>query len=359
MTSMGTSRVDDIELPQQPRSLSLRAGDVVEVKSLEEIMATLDDQGCLDGLPFMPEMLKFCGRRLRVFKSAHKTCDTIDKTGGRTMRNAVHLEDVRCDGAAHGGCQAACLIFWKESWLRKVEPNAAAPTAGPGGGGALPSKLAQGVYQPGSSGTETDPRYRCQTTELKKATSPLAWWDIRQYARDAASGNVSLGEMARVFVFAAFRKLVQLGVGYRVLIGLYDGFQRLRGGRPYPVRTGTLQKTPKAGLDLAPGEWVRVKSHQEILATLDTNNKNNGLSFDVEMVRFCGGIYRVESRVTRIIEEKNGRMLQIKNPCIILTHVYCRAELSERRLFCPRAIFPYWREIWLERVAPPAGQLNA
>src|SRR6185312_3642468 len=101
-------------------SLQLKAGEPVEVRSKEEILATLDENGCLEGLPFMPEMLEFCGRRLRVFKRAHKTCDTIDNTGGRWVANAVHLEGSRCGGEAHGGCQAECLIFWKEAWLKRV-----------------------------------------------------------------------------------------------------------------------------------------------------------------------------------------------------------------------------------------------
>jgi hypothetical protein len=71
--------------------LNLHAGELVEVRSEPEILATLDAEGRLDGLPFMPEMLQYCGQRFRVFKSAHKTCDTIEKTGGRRMRNAVHL----------------------------------------------------------------------------------------------------------------------------------------------------------------------------------------------------------------------------------------------------------------------------
>ena len=59
------------------RALGLRAGDWVEVRSAAEILATLDERGRLDALPFMPEMLQYCGRRFRVFKSAHKTCDTL------------------------------------------------------------------------------------------------------------------------------------------------------------------------------------------------------------------------------------------------------------------------------------------
>src|ERR1044071_2012614 len=97
----------------------LSVGDWVEVKSKEEILRTLDRNAQLDGLPFMPEMFAFCGRRFRVEKRAHKTCDTVFPIRGRRMANAVHLA-ARCDGQAHGGCQAGCLIFWKEAWLRKV-----------------------------------------------------------------------------------------------------------------------------------------------------------------------------------------------------------------------------------------------
>src|SRR5689334_19126751 len=90
---------------------NLRVGDVVEVRSEAEILATLDADGRIDGLPFMPEMLKYCGQRFSVYKSAHKTCDTIEKSGLRRMKNAVHLEGLRCDGEYHGDCQAACLLF--------------------------------------------------------------------------------------------------------------------------------------------------------------------------------------------------------------------------------------------------------
>ena len=68
--------------------LALKVGDLVEVRSAEEIRATLDENGELDGLPFMPEMLAFCGRRLTVHKVAHKLCDYISRPacGGCTTR---------------------------------------------------------------------------------------------------------------------------------------------------------------------------------------------------------------------------------------------------------------------------------
>ena len=98
----------------------LRAGDVVEVSSLEEIVATLDGTAAVDGLPFMPEMARFAGQRLTVRSRAHKTCDTARASGFRRLDDTVHLADARCDGSAHGGCQAECLLFWKTAWLKPV-----------------------------------------------------------------------------------------------------------------------------------------------------------------------------------------------------------------------------------------------
>ncbi|MBD4412210.1 hypothetical protein GUG95_13095, partial [Xanthomonas citri pv. citri] len=89
------------------------AGDLVEVKSLDDIRATLDADGAYEDLPFMPEMAAFCGERLKVFRRAEKTC--VEGHGLRQMSGTVLLEEARCKGAEHDGCQRNCLIFWKEA----------------------------------------------------------------------------------------------------------------------------------------------------------------------------------------------------------------------------------------------------
>ena len=61
-----------------------------------------------------------------------------------------------------------------------------------------------------------------------------------------------------------------------------------------------------------------MKSKEEIVKTLDTHNANRGMSFDGEMVRYCGREARVLRRVEQIIDEKSGRMLRFKNPCVVL-----------------------------------------
>ncbi len=68
------------------------------------------------------------------------------------------------------------------------------------------------------------------------------------------------------------------------------------------------------------------------------------------MVAYCNSTARVLSRVNRIIDEKTGKMMTLPNPCVILDGVVCTGHNSVDRMFCPRAIYPYWREIWLKRV---------
>jgi hypothetical protein len=43
-------------------------------------------------------------------------------------------------------------------------------------------------------------------------------------------------------------------------------------------------------------------------------------------------------------------MVEMKNPCIVLDSVVCQARYSSCRMFCPKSMYPYWREAWLERV---------
>ena len=50
------------------RARRLRVGEWVEVRSKEEILKTLDGRARLDGMPFMPEMFAFCGKKFQVFK---------------------------------------------------------------------------------------------------------------------------------------------------------------------------------------------------------------------------------------------------------------------------------------------------
>jgi hypothetical protein len=333
-------------------SLGLRAGEWVVVRSKEEILATLDPHGRMDGLPFQPEMFAYCGRKLQVFKVAHKTCDsTPHRTGGRRMYDTVHLQGARCDGSLHDGCQADCVFFWKEAWLRRADRTSTQLIAS---GGCSEDVVMRARHAPGSD--PADPVWVCQTTAVFEASDTLHWWDFRQYVRDVTSGNHNAWHMFKLLLLAGYRKLVGLGIGYRFIIAFYNSFQKLRGGKPYPVFHGAIAEgapTPVETLDLQPGEWVEVKSPQEIGATVTANGFNRGMRYDEEMVKYSGGRYRVQMRVDKIINEKNGKMGRMKTAAIQLENVYCRAECTASRLGCPRASSTYWREIWLKRCEAP------
>ena len=315
-------------------------GDLVEVRSPGEILATLDAQGEMAGLPFMPEMAAHCGRRFRVDRRADRICDTVHYSGSRRLCDAVLLDDLRCDGSGHDGCQAECRFFWKEEWLRRARADAPPPPAFPQGDlAALIERCAKNVRVPGPVNGSESVRYRCQATELPKCTQHIELWDPMGYVREYASGNVSLGHFLTVTSRAVVQEpLRKLGLISEVHVA------------------GTAKKGETfEHLDLKVGEWVRVKSREEIVKTVTPEGRNKGLWFDREMLPYCGGTYRVRQKVVRFIDDHEGKMIVLKNEAVTLDSVVCSGDLSLRRWFCSRAIYPYWRECWLERTEQPAA----
>ena len=331
-----------------------RAGELVEVRSEEEILQTLDAHGMLDALPFMPEMLEFCGQRFRVRSRAHKACDTVDWGTMRRMENAVHLEGLRCDGQAHGGCQAGCLIYWRDAWLKRVSDSSiASPIAGPD---AAPRSDTQ-HEQPACTremvlaatrkdAGHGDEVFSCQATELLRATtSDLPWWEPGQYVEDVRSRNASVAAVVRGLFVGLVNKLQKASA--RVL----PRSMLVHGGRTYPLVLGQLVgATPADRLDLQPGELVEVKSREEIFETLNEMDRTRGLRFDGEMLRYCGRRGKVLRRIERIIDEKSGKMLPIESDCILIEEFVCAGDYHRS---CPRAAYTWWRECWLRRVAQP------
>ena len=316
----------------------LRRGDVVEVRSPAEILATLDGDA-RDRVPFMPEMLRHAGRRYTVSRRVDKICDTVTATGSRRMTSTVFLEDLRCDGSAHGGCQAGCRLYWKEAWLRLVDADAE-PEAAPVDG---PSPALEAVAEAGTRTVregESEEVWRCQATEALKFTEQArVFKDPDQYWREFNNGN-----RGRVRFIALFIRAFVMEIALR--LGLIKG-QPLRGPEP--------KAPPTEPLNLQPGEVVEVRSAAEIEATLDDRGFNRGLSFDREMVRYCGQTLRVKERVTRLINENTGHMLHPPRDCILLEGPVCSGECSTGRWFCPREVYPFWREAWLRRVEAPVN----
>jgi hypothetical protein len=309
------------------------AGDLVEIKSLDEILKTLDDKGTLDGLPFMPEMAAFCGTRARVLRRVDKLNDWMFGTGLKRMHRLVLLVGLRCDGSAHMMCQSNCHLRWREEWLRPA-PRRGSPDEIAKRAPSEHSHLAVlSAFASRRNDTDDGIRYVCQATELTAGGTRIRMIDPRHYLRDLLTGNV---------------RLTPLCVG--VALDYFNRIQKLRRTAVFPSYAGrAVTALPKDSLGLQPGELVRVKSKEAIELTLNNHSRNRGLYFDRDMIRFCGGVYCVKSRLDRVIAEKTGELRQLATPCIILEGVTATGEYGG---FNPENEFIFWREAWLERVTP-------
>lgn len=323
------------------------AGDWVVVRSPQEILATLDSNGALDGHPFMPEMLDCCGKSFHVHRRIEKTCVDVEPPVDSNRRFAkgdvVTLEGLRCDGSGHDGCKRGCRIYWKEAWLRPADgPETVAPV----------DAVALAELRARLKVKADEQRYFCQSTELLRATEAFPGrmkpWLVRIAFRQIRQRDLSASQTAKFF-FRWLRLRLHRAVA---------GDDRLRG----PHTNGT----PVAALDLSPGELVRVKAFDQIVATLDRKKRNRGISVCHEMTRACGAVAEIRYRVNRVIEERSGKMREINHSVTLQSprgepslfdECLCYGEMGD----CPRGELMYWREIWLERrkeqsqVAPEVG----
>ena len=311
-----------------------RAGDEVVVAAPEEILATLDANGALDGLPFMPEMVSYCGSRFRVARRLEKTCVEGHWSQRRFPANdVVFLEELRCSGHQHDQCKRGCMVFWKEAWLRRVKSGDSPVRVDESELERLRSRLK----------VKSDPtHYHCQSTQLGMATEQfppkykfrvvpqMVWVALREIW----VGNRSATEVAGLMAHWVRLTLRRWKIGERVLL-----------------MPGPNKRTPTESLALQPGEQVRIKSAPEIVETLDRKSMNRGLRIATAMTVNCGRQYMVRDRVDRMIIETTGEMREIKNT-VSLQGLECLCYYQFGS--CPRGDLQYWREIWLERSGGPS-----
>jgi hypothetical protein len=322
-----------------------RSGEWVEIRSEAEIRATLDAEGNLDGLPFMPEQVKYCGRKYRIFRRADRVFLDYHYYVVR-LKSTVLLDDLRCDGSAHGGCQMKCMMFWKEAWLRPTTPPAEEENGLPPISLVSLTNLGDSKHQPsppaplpegeGGSGiaqpAKIGEKFSCQATELAKIGTRLPGWDLRQYVWDVLNRDRSLGFEIKLLARQAINKL-----------------KRIFSRNAESSQLTAVSKPSGAPLNLQPGEWVEVKSFDEIQATLNSFNKLRGLGFAPDQKHFCGKRFRVTGRVERMILEWTGELKKLSDT-VALDAAHCDGGLCRA---CPRNCYFLWREDWLKRVDGP------
>jgi hypothetical protein len=175
--------------------------------------------------------------------------------------------------------------------------------------------------------------FRCQITESLGASIALHPREWGQYVAELRDGNVGIWRFLRVFA-----RMNVWRIAHRM--GRYPDQPR-RAGR---------NRVDGDKLGLQPGEIVEVRPLDEIGLTLDDDLKHRGLRYSEEMTPACGKRFRVKNRVERLVDENTGRMIELKNDCIVLEGFVCSGDRSPSSLFCPREAYPLWREAWLRRI---------
>lgn len=297
-----------------------RPGDLVTVRSIREIASTLDGNGTLKALPFLPEMLKYCGRTFRVERSVGKLIQENSGSGLRRMKDVVVLNGPTCDGKSHNDCQRACSPLWKTAWLSPASEN----TGGPHNDTAT---AADSVPEHAIPGLPTGSI--CQVTELTKATTPLSYWHPLRFYLDLTSNTYSRGEYLRYVLGAIYRKTLN-----RILAVPANQ-------KPAPKPSVTSES-----LDLRAGDLVEVKSAEEIRATLDERGKTRGLYFMPAQWAYCGRRVRVLKVASQMMDEHTGEMVRL-NRAVLLEGTTCDGKDYGG---CQRGCLTFWKEAWLRRV---------
>ena len=101
---------------------SLKTGDLIRVKSKEEIETTLNHLGQSRGCSFMADiMTPYCGTVHHVLKTMERFVDERDLRV-KKCKGIILLEGVMCEGTTtFGRCDRSCFMFWREEWLEKIE----------------------------------------------------------------------------------------------------------------------------------------------------------------------------------------------------------------------------------------------
>lgn len=104
--------------------LNLKVGEIVRVKSVDEIKKTLDGNNKFQGLEYTLAMDKYCRGTYRVFRKVDRAFDERRWELSR-VKNVVLLEGVYCDGDSGievdwDGCDRSCFLWWKEAWLERL-----------------------------------------------------------------------------------------------------------------------------------------------------------------------------------------------------------------------------------------------
>ena len=99
-------------------------------------------------------------------------------------------------------------------------------------------------------------------------------------------------------------------------------------------------------MNLQAGDIVEVRSFKEIASTLGPDATMEGLPFQLEMRKYCGGTFKVLRPVKKLIIENTNTGLRGITNSFLLDGVNCDGQFHRD---CNRYCFFIWKEAWLKK----------
>ena len=95
------------------------------------------------------------------------------------------------------------------------------------------------------------------------------------------------------------------------------------------------------------GDFVRIRSEEDIRATLNHWGQLKGCMLMPDMLPYCGTVQKVFRRMERFVDERDYYVKKT-NGIILLEGLHCQGTSDYGR--CDRCCFYFWREEWLEKI---------
>lgn len=126
--------------------------------------------------------------------------------------------------------------------------------------------------------------------------------------------------------------------------------QRMKNQNPLSqqntVKDSLIQSSLESA-ELMAGDFVLVKSREDIEGTLDAFHELKGCAFLEPMYEYCGTKQRVYTKVERFLDERNFKVRSSKG-LYFLENLQCTGTAVFGR--CDRRCYYFWRTEWLEKI---------
>ncbi len=99
---------------------------------------------------------------------------------------------------------------------------------------------------------------------------------------------------------------------------------------------------------LKAGDFVRVRSLEEIQTMLNRFKEYKGCAFLPYMAQYCGSEQRVFKVMERFLDERDYQVKKTRG-IVLLENVFCEGTPVFGR--CDRSCLLFWREEWLEKLS--------